>query len=91
MEREAAPYDEKAVLENKKKQNVPMHGGCPGSRMRRIAQAPASLVPDQTPAVSQLSQWPCQIQPGSGERSVFRGSQAVDRGGLQRVCLRPDA
>ena len=77
VEREAAPYDEKAVLENKKKQNVPMHGGCPGSRMRRIAHAPASLVPDQTPAVSQLSQWPCQIQLVPVNAPFFEGAKLL--------------
>ena len=77
VEREAAPYDEKAVLENKKKQNVPMQGGCPGSRMRRIAHAPSSAVPDQTPAVSQLGQWPCQIQLVPVNAPFFEGAKLL--------------
>ena len=77
VEREAAPYDEKAVLENKKKQNVPVQGGCPGSRMRRIAHTPASAVPDQTPTVSQLGQWPCQIQLVPVNAPFFEGAKLL--------------
>ena len=77
VEREAAPYDEKAVLENKKKQNVPVQGGCPGSRMRRMAHVPASAVPDETPAVSQLGQWPCQIQLVPVNAPFFEGAKLL--------------
>lgn len=77
VEREAAPYDEKAVLENKKKQNAPMQGGCPGSRMRRIAHAPVSAVPDEPPAVSQLGQWPCQIQLVPVNAPFFEGAKLL--------------
>jgi len=75
-EREAAAYDEKAVL---KKQAVPHGGsGCPGSRIKTMNRrelapdAPVSgpvpgLVPGETPAVnaprgSELGQWPVQIK-----------------------------
>lgn len=40
IEREAAAYDEAAVLENKKKKAAAAHqapaGGCPGTRMRQM-------------------------------------------------------
>ena len=59
VEREAAPYDQKAVEENQRKA---LHqGGCPGQRarqLRREAEAPAC----QAAPVSQLAQWPCQIK-----------------------------
>lgn len=59
VEREAAPYDEKAVEENKKKKVV--HGGCPGHQMRRLhAEETAPAAPAL--ATSQLAQWPCQIR-----------------------------
>ncbi len=59
VEREAAPYDEKAVEENKKKKAV--HGGCPGHQMRRLhAEETAPAAPAL--ATSQLAQWPCQIR-----------------------------
>ena len=64
--REAAAYDEKAVLENKSKQaDAPMrpHGGCPGSRMRTLRrESAAQSAPAQGERVSQLGQWPCQIK-----------------------------
>lgn len=56
--REAAPYDEAAVLERKKlpaadekTEPVRMPGGCPGSRMRTDCQWPVQLrlVPEQAP------------------------------------------
>ena len=54
-----------------------MQGGCPGSRMRRIAHAPVSAVPDQTPAVSQLGQWPCQIQLVPVNAPFFEGAKLL--------------
>ena len=68
-EREAAAYDEQAVLENKQKKAAaaakpaaPAFHGCPGSAMkqfrREAAQAQAAAVPVQ----SQRGQWPCQIK-----------------------------
>lgn len=60
-EREAAAYDERAVLEHKK-QSEPMHGGCPGSRLRRMARQPDQEPAAPGKAVSQLGQWPCQLK-----------------------------
>lgn len=62
VEREAAAYDEKAVLENREKKMGSAHGGCPGSRMKRLGchQDAVSSVSPETP--SQLGQWPCQIK-----------------------------
>lgn len=62
VEREAAAYDEAAVLEAKQqKQNAcsVQHSGCPGSRMKQIARNPA---PISQYSASQLSQWPVQIK-----------------------------
>ena len=45
VEREAAAYDEQAVLENKRKKmqgqaaQMPLHAGCPGTQMRRMHHA----------------------------------------------------
>lgn len=62
-EREAAEYDEKAVLRNKAKKAVPF-AGCPGSRAHTIDRRPAvaenAFV--ETHTVSHLSQWPVQIR-----------------------------
>ena len=71
VEREAAAYDEKAVLENQKKKvqngnpHSAPHGGCPGSRMQTLHHdnTTATVSPSiATPSVSQLGQWPCQIK-----------------------------
>lgn len=67
VEREAAAYDEAAVLVNKQKkmqqEGMPLHAGCPGSRMKTIHHTESASV-DDTPvaAQSRLSQWPVQIK-----------------------------
>ena len=59
-EREAAAYDEQAVLKNK--QNAaPLACGCPGSQARKIEREAQPAQPVQA-AVSQLNQWPVQIK-----------------------------
>ncbi|MDD3222540.1 MAG: ferredoxin [Clostridia bacterium] len=67
VNREAAAYDEAAVLANKEKAAVhaapPLACGCPGSQSRKIeiSSAPQESIP--TSAVrSQLGQWPVQIK-----------------------------
>ena len=73
IEREAAAYDEAAVLENKKKKaaagaHPAPAGGCPGTRMRQMNrknqeedQAEESAL-SAAPITSQLSNWPVQIK-----------------------------
>ena len=72
IEREAAAYDEAAVLENKKKKAADAHpapaGGCPGTRMHQMNrknqeadQAEESAL-SAAPITSQLSNWPVQIK-----------------------------
>lgn len=70
VEREAAEYDEAAVMENKKKKgdknthshdHTHVHGGCPGSRMRQMSPRPVEEKTSKE-SVSQLAQWPCQIK-----------------------------
>ena len=59
VEREAAAYDEAAVLANKKTHSCPS-GGCPGSAAKTMPRqtAPAAAAPVE----SQLRQWPVQIK-----------------------------
>ena len=67
VEREAAAYDEKAVMENKQRkmreQGMTLPCGCPGSQYRNIQReaAPAAEAPCAEQA-SRLSQWPVQIK-----------------------------
>lgn len=65
VEREAAAYDEAAVLANKGKLNTAStFSGCPGSQARQISRETADM--EQEPATasigSQLRQWPVQIK-----------------------------
>lgn len=61
VEREAADYDEKAVMENKlKTHGTAHHGGCPGSRLSRIIHERGTH--NSVKAESRLSQWPVQIK-----------------------------
>ena len=82
-EREAAAYDEQAVLENKQKKAAaaaekPVFHGCPGSAMRQFdrqqaapAAAPAAAQP------SQLAQWPCQIKLVPVNAPYFDGAKLL--------------
>ena len=67
VEREAAAYDEKAVMENKQrkmqKEGMTMPCGCPGSQSRNIQRQEAPVVETpQAQQTSRLSQWPVQIK-----------------------------
>ena len=61
VEREAAAYDEKAVLANKQ-QKMHKAGGCPGSRVQTFAHDDAPTAVASAEPVSRLSQWPVQIK-----------------------------
>lgn len=62
VEREADAYDEKAVLENKKKQSKHTHSGCPGSQIHRMQHSQDIVSSNPEKAISQLGQWPCQLK-----------------------------
>lgn len=67
VEREAAAYDEKAVMEKKQrkmqKEGMTLPCGCPGSQPRNIRRAEEiHTEPPRAERVSRLSQWPVQIK-----------------------------
>ena len=82
-EREAAAYDEQAVLANKQKKAAEEHaalharGACPGAAMRRMdrddSPAPAAAVAP----VSQLRQWPVQIKLVPTKAPYFEGAKLL--------------
>ncbi len=86
VEREAAAYDEKAVMENKqkkmqekmKKEGMTLPCGCPGSQSRNIRreESPASQAP-RTEQVSRLSQWPVQIKLVPVNAPYFDGAKLL--------------
>lgn len=65
VEREAADYDEDAVMENKKKkmqtEGAVLHQGCPGSRSHMLERE-AKAQESAAPVSSELRQWPVQIK-----------------------------
>ena len=78
VEREAAAYDEQAVLENKKKEQPAPFMGCPGHAVKafqRLAQAEAPVFRGE--AESQLAQWPCQIKLAPVKAPYFQGAKLL--------------
>ena len=80
-EREAAAYDEQAVLENKQKKAAaqPAFHGCPGSQMHQFARAAAAPAAASAPVgqPSQLDQWPCQIKLVPVNAPYFEGAKLL--------------
>ena len=81
-EREAAAYDEQAVLENKQKKAAqtaaPVHHGCPGSAMRQFRRSAEPAPAAAGAAVqSQLGQWPCQIKLVPVNAPYFDGAKLL--------------
>ena len=82
VEREAAAYDEQAVMENKqrkmRKEGMTLPCGCPGSQSRNIQRqdAPAVETP-QTQQTSRLSQWPVQIKLVPVNAPYFDGARLL--------------
>lgn len=86
VEREAVAYDEKAVIENKrkkmqekmKKEGMPLPCSCPGSQSRTIEHAEyADAETSYTKPVSRLSQWPVQIKLVPVNAPYFDGSKLL--------------
>ncbi len=80
VEREAAAYDEQAVLANKaKKPDSEKHfTGCPGQRMRQFRREAEPQADMPAAAVrSQLAQWPCQIRLVPVNAPYFDGAKLL--------------
>ena len=81
VEREAAAYDEEAVLVNQRKkagENKSAHhmsGGCPGSRMRQMKRE--TTAPTENKMESQLQQWPVQIKLVPTQAPYFEGAKLL--------------
>lgn len=83
IEREAAAYDEKAVLEHKKRkeqkdrEKQEFHG-CPGHRMKRFDRRENGQAPEAEGRLqSQLAQWPCQIRLVPVKAPYFDGAKLL--------------
>ena len=74
VEREAAAYDEAAVLAAKA-QNGCSAGGCPGSKARVLSYKAAPAAPEKLE--SQLRQWPVQIKLAPVNAPWFNGADLL--------------
>ena len=82
VEREAAAYDEQAVMENKQRkmrnEGMTLPCGCPGSRSRNIQRQDAPVVETpQAQQTSRLSQWPVQIKLVPVNAPYFDGARLL--------------
>lgn len=75
-EREAAAYDESAVLAAKSKKDKPLPCGCPGSFAKSLKVKSAETV-SCTHVPSRLSQWPVQIKLVPVTAPYFEGADLL--------------
>ena len=76
VEREAAPYDEAAVLANKKG-SACATGGCPGSMAKAIRRPQAPTQAEAPRQTSELRQWPVQIKLVPVAAPWFQGAKLL--------------
>ncbi len=76
VEREAAPYDEKAVEAAKKQKAAPMPCGCPGTMAKSIARKTVESC-DTVANPSRLGQWPVQIKLVSPQAPYFNDAHLL--------------
>ena len=76
VEREAAAYDEAAVLAAKAKKDHPLPCGCPGSAAKTIKRLEAIAV-TTVPQQSELRQWPVQIKLAPVNAPWFDGARLL--------------
>ena len=75
VEREAAAYDEAAVLAAKAEKHEPLPCGCPGSAAKSIQRQASPTV--SAPPQSQLRQWPVQIKLAPVSAPYFDGASLL--------------
>lgn len=76
VEREAAAYDEAAVLAAKAKKNETLPCGCPGTQAKSIRR-PQESAPVAAPQTSELRQWPVQIKLAPVNAPWFDGAKLL--------------
>jgi Fe-S-cluster-containing hydrogenase component 2 len=76
VEREAAAYDEAAVIEAKKKKTQQMPCGCPGSAAKTMKRKEI-VSKESTHQESQLQQWPVQIKLLPVNAPYFNGAKML--------------
>jgi hypothetical protein len=76
VEREAAAYDEAAVMAAKKQKNQPLPCGCPGSAAKMLKRQ-ETVSAEVAPQESQLRQWPVQIKLLPVNAPYFNGAKLL--------------
>ncbi|MGN0436380.1 MAG: 4Fe-4S dicluster domain-containing protein [Wujia sp.] len=76
VEREAAAYNEAAVIEAKSKKEQILPCGCPGSAAKAIKRQENANI-SATPQESQLRQWPVQIKLAPVNAPWFEGARLL--------------
>lgn len=76
VEREAAAYDEAAVLAAKEKRGQSLPCGCPGSAAKTIARR-ETVSAATAPQESELRQWPVQIKLAPTNATWFDGAKLL--------------
>lgn len=77
-EREAPAYDEEAVKKAKEQRaSSPLPCGCPGTNSKAIKRESCDINVTNTPAISQLSQWPVQIKLVPVNAPYFEGANLL--------------
>ena len=81
VEREAAAYDEQAVLANKQKkmqkEGMSLHHGCPGMQLKTFAHKEPQEAAAPAAQESRLSQWPVQIRLVPVNAPYFSGAKLL--------------
>ena len=77
VEREAAAYDEAAVLAAKEAKKNPLPCGCPGSMAKALQPQPQAVSTEVPRSVSQLRQWPVQIKLAPVNAPWFDGAKLL--------------
>lgn len=77
VEREAAAYDEAAVLAAKARKDAPMPCGCPGTNMKTIQRQEQPAAAPAAAQTSQLRQWPVQIKLAPVNAPWFDGAKLL--------------
>lgn len=91
VEREAAAYDEKAVMKNKTAKNILLINRCravSGNSIQKRWSRKAENSPEKTVHSSELRQWPVQIKLAPVNAPYFSGSESADSRRLHGLRIR---
>lgn len=77
IEREAAAYDEAAVLAARETKKAPLPCGCPGTMAKALQPQPDAAPAEAPRSASQLRQWPVQIKLAPVNAPWFDGAKLL--------------